>query len=182
MDEMKRVLPEGVTIIEEGPGDISGIRLVNQIAFDGNYEADVVDRLRKNCPAILSLVAKQGDEVIGHILFSPASIVQLEGWMVPGMGLGPLAVHPDRQGQGIGTALCRAGMQRMAAEGYPFVIVLGHPSYYPRFGFTKASTLGIKCAFKGVPDDAFMICILDVEAMSGVAGTAYYRQEFDEES
>lgn len=176
------MLPDGVNIVEEGPEDISGIRLVNQLAFDGNYEEDIVDRLRQNCPAILSLVAKQGDEVIGHILFSPARIVQLEGWTVPGMGLGPLAVHPDHQGKGVGSALCQVGMQRMEAEANPFVIVLGHPDYYPRFGFTKASTHGIRCAFTGVPDEAFMIRILDVDTMAGVAGTAYYRQEFDEES
>jgi putative acetyltransferase len=182
IDKMKSLLPEGVYVVEEGSGDISGIRLVNQLAFEGVYEADVVDRLRQNCPAILSLVAKQGDEVIGHILFSPARIVQLEGWTIPGMGLGPLAVHPEHQGKGIGSALCQEGMQRMETAGYPFVIVLGHPNYYPRFGFVRASAHGVRCAFKGVPDEAFMISILDVDTMAGVTGTAYYRQEFDEES
>jgi putative acetyltransferase len=120
--------------------------------------------------------------VIGHILFSPVRIVQLEGWTVPGMGLGPLAVHPEHQGQGIGSALCQVGMQRMEAGLHPFVVVLGHPDYYPRFGFTKASTHGIRCAFSGVPEEAFMISILDVDGMAGVAGTAYYRQEFEMES
>lgn len=178
---MKRLLPDGVYIVEEGSEDRSGIRQVNQLAFDGDYEADVVDRLRQNCPTILSLVAKQGEEVIGHILFSPVRIAQLEGWTVPGMGLGPLAVHPEHQGKGIGLALCQVGMQRMEAAGYPFVIVLGHPTYYPRFGFVKARVHGIECAFTGVPDEAFMIRILDAATMSGVTGTAYYRQEFEEE-
>jgi putative acetyltransferase len=182
IDGMKHMLPDGVYIVEEGPEDISGIRLVNQLAFDGNYEADVVDRLRENCPSILSLVAKQGDEVLGHILFSPARIVQEAGWTVSGMGLGPLAVHPQHQGKGIGSVLCQVGMQRMEAESYPFVIVLGHPTYYPRFGFVKASTHGIRCAFEGIPDEAFMIRTFDVDTMSGVVGTAYFRQEFDEES
>ena len=176
------MLPDGVYIVEEGPEDISGIRLVNQLAFGENYEADVVALLRENCPSILSLVARQGDEVVGHILFSPARIVQVEGWTVTGMGLGPLAVHPENQGKGIGSALCQVGMQNVASAGQPFVVVLGHPTYYPRFGFVKASTYGIRCAFKGVPDDAFMICILDVDTMSGVTGTAYYRQEFDGEA
>jgi putative acetyltransferase len=182
MDAMMSMLPDGVYIVAEGPEDISGIRLVNQLAFDGDYEADVVDRLRRNCPSILSLVAKQGEEVIGHILFSPARIVQVEGWTISGMGLAPLAVHPQYQNKGIGSALCQVGMQRMEVESYPFVIVLGHPTYYPRFGFVKASSHGIRCAFKGVPDEAFMIRILDTATMFGVTGTAYYRQEFDEES
>jgi putative acetyltransferase len=181
MGVMKPMLPDGVYIAEEEPEDISGIRLVNQLAFEGNYEADVVELLRRSCPSILSLVAKQGEEVIGHILFSPARIVQLKGWTVTGMGLGPLAVRPEHQSKGIGSALCQVGMQHMEAVGYPFVIVLGHPSYYPRFGFTQASTYGIRCAFEGVPDEAFMIRILDVDTMAGVMGTAYYRQEFDEE-
>ena len=182
MDDMKPFLPDGIVIVEEGPGDISGIRLVNQLAFDGDYEAEVVDRLRQNCPSILSLVARQGEAVVGHILFSPVRIVQLEGWTVTGMGLGPLAVHPEHQDKGIGSALCEAGMQRMAFAGYPYVVVLGHPTYYPRFGFTRASTHGIRCAFTDVPEDAFMIRIFNVETMSGVKGTAYYRQEFDETS
>jgi putative acetyltransferase len=179
---MMRILPDSIVIEEEGPEDIPGIRLVNQLAFGGDYEADVVDSLRQNCPEILSLVAKQGEAVVGHIVFSPASIVPLEGWTITGMGLGPLAVHPEHQGKGIGSALCQAGMQIMEAAGYPFVIVLGHPTYYPRFGFTQASVYGIRCAFKDVPDEAFMIRIIDGETMAGVAGTAYYRQEFEEAS
>jgi putative acetyltransferase len=182
MDSMNHMLPNGIFILKESPEDIPGIRLVNQLAFDGDYEADVVDLLRQNCPSILSLVAKQGEKVVGHLLFSPVRIVQLQGWTVTGMGLGPLAVHPELQGKGIGSALCQEGMLRMASAGHPFVVVLGHPTYYPRFGFTKASTHGIRCAFDGVPDEAFMIRIFEGDTMAGVTGTAYYRQEFGEEA
>lgn len=169
-------------IVDESPQDIEGIRQVNRLAFEGEYEVGIIDRLRQNCPTILSLVARQKEQVLGHILFSPVRIVQAEGWTVSGMGLGPLAVHPDYQGLGIGSDLCRAGLKRMEAAGNPFVVVLGHPGYYPRFGFQKASAHGIRSAFKGIPDEAFMIRVIDPGIMSGVRGVAYYRQEFDQES
>lgn len=179
---MKHSFPSGMIIAQEIPGDFEGIRLVNRAAFQGDYEADVVDRLRLNCADIISLVAKEGVIVVGQILFSPVTIVQNQGWTINGMGLGPLAVLPEHQGQGIGSALCEAGMQRMAQADYPFVIVLGHPGYYPRFGFTKASEYGITSAFENVPDEAFMICVFKPEALQGVRGIAHYRPEFDEES
>jgi len=177
---MSEDLLSRIVIAEERPEDIDGIRRVNQAAFKGDYEADVVDRLRRNCADILSLVAKDGNHIVGHILFSPAYIVPAEGEAVNGMGLAPLAVQPEFQGQGIGAALSREGMARMKAAGYPFVIVLGHPAYYPRFGFTRASAYGILSTFENVPDDAFMICVFDPAALQGVRGVAHYRPEFDE--
>lgn len=180
MGDMNLSLPPGIKITDETPDDIDGIRRVNRTAFGGEYEAQVVDRLRENCPDILSLVAKQGDEVVGHIMFSPAQIHQEESRTINGMGLAPLAVLPGYQGRGIGTFLCQEGMQRMKSAGYPFVIVLGHPRYYPRFGFVKASQHDIVCAFENVPDDAFMICIFKLDEMKGVRGVAHYRREFDE--
>ena len=177
---MKHTLSSQISIAEESTQDIEGIRMVNLAAFKGDYEADVIDRLRSNCTEILSLVAKAGEQVVGHILFSPAHIVQDQGWTIKGMGLGPLAVNPGDQGRGIGSALCEAGMKRMAEAGYPFVIVLGHPGYYPRFGFTRASAHGIVSTFANVPDEAFMICVLDQAGMQGVRGVAHYRPEFDE--
>lgn len=178
---MQHTLPEDITILEEQVQDVVGIRHVNRIAFDGEYEAEVVDRLRENCPTILSLVAKDGEDVVGHILFSPAHIVQSEGGSISGMGLGPLAVLPAYQGLGIGSALCHVGLQHMDQAGYPFVIVLGHPDYYPRFGFKRASAYGIRSSFKDIPDEAFMIRIFDVEMMMDVKGIANYRPEFGNE-
>ncbi len=173
-------LPPGVIIAEERPRDRDGVGKVNRASFGGEDEAIAVDRLRERCPDILSLVARKGDEVIGHVLFSPARILQDDGHELNGMGLAPLAVMPAYQGRGIGSALCQAGMARMAAEGHPFVVVLGHPDYYPRFGFERASLHGIRCAFENVPDEAFMVCILNPERMKRVSGVAYYRPEFDE--
>lgn len=179
---METGLPDRIVIGDECPQDIPGIRRVNLAAFDGEYEADVVDQLRLNCPSILSMVARHESNIIGHILFSPVRIVQSSGLPVEGMGLGPLAVHPDHQRRGFGSALSRAGLERMKATGQPFVVVLGHPEYYPRFGFREASTYGIKCSFPGVPEEAFMICIFDPGIMGGVSGVAYYRPEFGEET
>lgn len=152
---------------------------MNQTAFQSHYEANVVECLRLNCVEIYSLVAKFGEQVVGHILFSPVHIVQDQGRSIKGMGLGPLAVLPDYQGQGIGMSLSQAGMLRMKQIGYPFVVVLGHPGYYPRFGFNPASTYGIRCAFENVPDEAFMICVFNSKVMQGVKGVAHYRPEFD---
>ncbi len=176
---MKQTLPQGVTIRIEQPPDFEGIRQVNRLAFDGEYEAEVVERLRLNCPSMLSLVAVDDQGVVGHILFSPAQIVQPEGLTISGMWLGPLAVLPSKQGIGIGSALCQEGLQHMETAGHPFVVVLGHPNYYPRFGFEKASDHGVRSAFDDVPDEAFMIRIFDKPVMAGVKGVAHYRSEFN---
>lgn len=182
MERITQNLAQGMCLQGEQPEDIISIRQVNRVAFGGEYEAKVIDRLRQNCPDILSLVVKDGEDVVGHILFSPAQIVKDGGGHISGMGLGPLAVHPDYQGLGIGSALCKVGLQRIKKNGYPFVVVLGHPGYYPRFGFERASAYGIKTAFQDVPDEAFMICIFDNVSSRDLKGIAYYRPEFDEES
>ena len=147
-------------------------------AFGRAPEADLVDGLRENCPGLLSLVAANGDIVVGHILFSP---VKIEGnKIVEGMGLAPMAVMPKLQRQGIGTQMVQAGIETIKSKGWPFVIVLGHSDYYLRFGFEQASHKGIRCQWEGVPDEAFMILILDEKAMEGISGVARYRSEFDE--
>jgi putative acetyltransferase len=179
---MLQTLPHGVNIFDETPEDIAGVRNVNRLAFNGTYESDVVDHLRDNCPEILSLVAKRDAVVVGHILFSPAHIAQPDGETLTGMGLAPLAVLPEYQGLGIGSGLCTEGLNRLKADGCPYVIVLGHPDYYPRFGFVKASKHGISSSLTGVPDEAFMIRIFKPDFLQGAQGIAYYRPEFDETS
>ena len=131
-----------------------------------------------SAPGLLSLVAVQDDQIVGHIMFSP---VRIEGQMtVDGMGLAPMAVLPELQHQGIGLRLVQAGIEILKSRSSPFIIVLGHPEYYPRFGFEPASHRGVRSQWEGVPDEAFMILVLNAEAMSGVQGVARYRDEFDE--
>ena len=168
-----------VVIAKEQPEDIEAIHRVNLAAFKGGGEADVVDELRSSCDDFISLVAKCNGQVIGHILFTPVRIVQIEDWTVSGMGLAPLAVLPEFQGEGIGSALCEEGLKRIESEGYPFVIVLGDPRYYSRFGFTRASKHGITSSFEGIPDEASMITVFDQQVMADVSGIAYYQPAFD---
>jgi putative acetyltransferase len=169
-------MPDTLSIRVERPDDIPVIRAVNERAFGQREEADVIDRIRRNHREILSLVALNENRVVGHILFSPAVIGQGSG-VVQGMGLGPMAVLPEQQRHGIGSALVRQGLGILRERRCPFVIVLGHPSYYPRFGFERASRYGIHCEWE-VSDDAFMILILDRSRMKAISGLARYLPEF----
>jgi putative acetyltransferase len=166
-------------IRSERPDDLPHIRVVNERAFGQAAEADIVDRVRRACTYAISLVAEENDRIVGHILFSPV-IVQDHGHSIEGMGLAPMAVHPDLQRQGIGSALVRRGLDIVRAGGCPFVVVLGHPEFYPRFGFEPASKHGLRNQWEGVPEEAFMAVILDHGAMEGVSGVVRYRDEFDE--
>lgn len=125
------------------------------------------------------MVALEDDEVVGHILYSPAKIEGSEK-TIEGMGLAPVAVLPERQRRGIGALLVNRGIEMLKSRSCPFIIVLGHAEYYPRFGFERASMHGIRSQWDEVPDEAFLILILDRAAMEGVSGTARYRDEFDE--
>src|SRR5229473_5179817 len=168
-----------MTIRPERPEDASRVRHVNELAFGQSAEADLVERLRQACTDSLSLVAEDDDAVVGHILFTSV-VVESAGRRVLGMGLAPMAVLPDRQRQGIGSQLVRRGLDILRERGCAFVVVVGHPEYYPRFGFETASVHGLASQWEGVPDAAFMVLVLDVHAMAGVSGVAKYREEFNE--
>ena len=165
-------------IRHERSEDASRVRRVNELAFGQPLEADLVERLRRTCTDSLSLVAED-DAIVGHILFTPV-VVESGARRVIGMGLAPMAVVPERQRQGIGSQLVRRGLDILRACGGPFVVVVGHPEYYPRFGFEPASMHGLASQWEGLPDAAFMVLILDVHAMVGVSGVAKYRDEFNE--
>lgn len=168
-----------LTIRPEQPDDVTAVHLINEKAFGQPAEANLVDRLRPACPNAFSLVALSDGRVVGHILFTPVNIQTAKG-EIRGMGLAPMAVVPERQRQGVGSQLVEAGLKVLRQQACPFVIVLGHPEYYSRFGFVPASRHGLACQWEGVPDDAFMVLILDEAFMAGVVGVARYRDEFDE--
>ena len=169
----------GVEIRRERPYDAAAIRNVHDLAFGRPAEGAVVDRLREICPECVSLVAVLEGRVVGHVLFSPVVLECDDARTLAGMGLAPLAVLPDHQGQGIGTRLAASGLALVREMACPFVVVLGHPGYYPRFGFERASRYGIRCRWE-VPDEAFMILVASPEAMRGAKGVARYRDEFDD--
>ena len=162
-----------VTIRDERPDDIAAIREVHDRAFGREPEGRLVDALRANGAVLLSSVAVLDGRVVGHVLYSPAII----GMSVHGAALGPVAVLPEHQRQGIGTKLIEVGNLRIKSADWPFIIVLGHPTYYPRFGFRRASDLGIKCEWDVAPD-VFMVRVLDEQRMRSVSGVAKYRDEF----
>jgi putative acetyltransferase len=167
-----------ISVREEQPGDAPVIRKVHEQAFGQSQESDIIDKLRRNCSNLLSLVAVAEDQVVGHILFSPVEI-KSEQTIVRGMGLAPMAVLPEFQRQGIGGTLVREGIKILKRRNCPFVIVLGHAEYYPRFGFEPANRYRIRSEWE-VPDDAFMILVLNPSIMRDVSGVARYRREFGE--
>jgi putative acetyltransferase len=149
-----------IEIREERSDDIAAVRDLNWRAFGQDQEANIVDALRANEAALLSLVATVDDRVVGHIMYSPLSV----GDDASGAALGPMAVLPERQRHGIGSRLVEAGNRKLKDAGCPF-------------GFTPAREHGIKCEWD-VPNDVFMLLILDEAKMQGVSGLAKYRHEF----
>ncbi len=159
----------------ETPADVAGIRAVLRSAFETGLEADLVDALREQARPLVSLVAVVDDAVVGHIMFSPVKLSP--DAQVALMGLAPMAVTPERQRQGIGTALVPAGLDACRRLGTAGVVVLGHPEYYPKFGFVRASTLGWRSEYE-VPDEAFMAIELRPGTLGGKPGTIRYHAAF----
>ncbi len=159
----------------EQPGDWLAVHRVNESAFETHLEVDLVDALRQQEPAVLSLVAIRDGSVVGHIMFSPVSLSEHPGLRI--MGLAPMAVAPPHQRDGVGSALVRAGLERCKELGYGAVVVLGHPEYYPRFGFSPASRFGIGCEYD-VPDDVFMMLELQPGSLDGTSGVIRYHDAF----
>jgi putative acetyltransferase len=164
-----------MTIRPEIAADTEAIRGVHQAAFETNTEADLVDLLREQAESVVSLVAHEGESLVGHILFSPVTLSGHPELRI--MGLAPMGVLPAKQRRGIGSALVRAGIESCRQLGSAGVIVLGHSEYYPRFGFVPASRFGIGCEYD-VPDEVFMALELVTGAFSGKSGTIHYHAAF----
>ena len=165
-----------LVIRAESTSDIAAIRAVHRAAFPTPAEADLVDRLRTGGKATISLVAEDEGQIFGHILFSPVTIVSPTGNLANGLGLAPLAVLPQRQSQGIGSRLTREGLDA-GRRGFSFVVVLGHPAYYRRFGFEQASQRGIDNEYAA--GEAFMVLELQPGSLPA-EGLAKYGAEFAE--
>lgn len=167
-----------VIVRPEIPEDIPAIRDVIEQAFGRAAEADLVDALRRNGKATLSLVAEYNGLIVGHILFSSVTIITGERES-SGVGLAPLAVLPDFQNRGVGSSLVKNGLDHCREAGHSFAVVLGHSHYYPRFGFSPASRFGIGSEYD-VADENFMAIELQDGALQNQSGLARYQPEFNE--
>jgi len=170
-----------VRIRAEEERDRAAVHALNAAAFETRAEADLVDALREKAEPFLSLVAEEegddGAEIVGHILFTPVTVAGHSEVKI--LGLAPMAVAPERQRRGIGSALVQAGLDRCRRRGFDAVVVLGHPDYYPRFGFVPATRFGLGCEWD-VPEEAFLALELRAGALRGVAGTVRYHPAFDQ--
>lgn len=167
-----------IDVRPENQDDYAAIANVNRRAFDGESESKLIWKLRrsKEFSPELSLVACEKNRIVGHILFSPVTI-EGAGGAVPALSLAPMAVLPEFQRRGIGSLLVHEGLERAREAGYGAVIVIGHPEYYPRFGFSPAALFGLRSSFP-VPDEAFMALELREGYLRDIHGTVVYPEAF----
>jgi putative acetyltransferase len=163
-----------IAIRREQVADTASVRQVNERAFGTPAEADLVDALRGSDGSI-ALVATLDGRVVGHIMFTPVTLD--DATAVPVAGLAPMSVLPELQRTGIGTQLIRAGLAACREQGYAAIVVVGHPDYYPRFGFRPAHVYGLHCEF-AVPPEAFVVAVLDPQILPHLSGVVRYRPEF----
>lgn len=168
-----------ITIRPETTADYPAIYTVNKLAFDGrDAEPQLIEAIRQEPGFIpsLSLVAEEAGHIVGHILFSPIHIITADG-RLDVLSLAPMAVHPAQQNRGIGSALVQEGLTRSKQLGHAIVIVLGHPTYYPRFGFSATLAAPLVCPF-GDCGAAWMALELVPGALQGVRGEVVYPPAF----
>lgn len=159
----------------EAPADYPNVHALNTSAFGSPAEANLVDALREQAHPLVSLVAVDGQTIVGHILFSPVALIEQADLQI--MGLAPMAVASSDQRKGVGSALVRAGLERCRQLGYGAVVVLGHPDYYPRFGFVPSTRFRITSEYDA-PEEAFMAMELQPGYLKGKPGTIRYHAAF----
>ena len=155
--------------------DRAAVHAVNVSAFETSEEANLVDALREQARPLVSLVAEDNGAIVGHIMFSPVSLEGHSALRI--IGLAPMAVAPAHQRKGIGSALVRAGLEQCTQLGFGAVVVLGHPAYYPRFGFLSSTRYGIGCEYD-VPEDVFMVVELQDGFLRDASGKVKYHAAF----
>jgi putative acetyltransferase len=168
----------GAAIRSERRGDEQAVWRVVSQAFGQPDEAGLVEALRQHGDQVISLVAELAGQIVGHIMFSPVTVRDDQtDWRA--IGLGPLAVLPSHQGHGIGARLVWAGLEACRDAGHDVVFVLGHPGYYPRFGFLPTDQAGIRWEHDA-PAEAFMVVELTPGAMAHRRGVLSFLPEFDQ--
>jgi len=165
-----------VTIRPETDNDVTAIYHINAQGFGREKEAEFVNHLRDHHGVTLSLVAELDGLLVGHALFSPAKI-EPDGSGFNSVVLAPLAILPEYQRRGIGSRLVREGIEQMRIMGHDIIFLVGHPEYYPRFGFTRAGRMGFRCEFD-VPDKAWMLLETGKKDYRNLERTVYFRPEF----
>lgn len=164
-----------VQIRPESPDETAAVHALTARAFGRVAEADLNDLLRTQGKATLSLVAEEAGRIVGHAMFSPV-LLDAEP---RGVALGPISVEEACRRRGIARALIESGLATLRAEGWDFVMLLGSPRLYPRFGFVPGKTVGLR-SDEDVPDDEFMVFELRTGALDGVSGVARFAPEFHE--
>lgn len=163
-------------IVAEAPSHRAEVMQINRLAFKGDTESRLIRKLERDASIVASYVALAGDEVVGHILFSPLYVV-INGKQIDAVALAPMCVMPERQNQGIGSQLVRHGIEQMKLAGKAAIIVLGHTDYYPRFGFSHELAKNLACDFNQY--EAFMGLELITGSLGGQAGSCLYARAFD---
>jgi len=163
-----------VVIREREPADDGAIRRLNDLVFGGPFEGKLIEELREAFIDAVELVAVEDGAIVGHILFS-ALTTMVDDDAVPTLSLAPMCVHPERQRSGIGTALVEVGLELARRREWQAVVVLGHPDYYPRFGFSAELASGLDSPFDG---DSFMALELVPGALDGDDGLVVYPAAF----
>ena len=161
-----------MVIRPERPGDVAAIHAVHASAFPTDAEARLVDGLRAAGHLSLTFVADDEGRIVGHVAFSPVTLAGT----ADGLGLAPLSVTPKHQRTGIGSQLVQAGLAAAASANIRFVVVLGHPGYYPRFGFRPAAEVGLRNEYGA--DEAFMVLELRPGSLPAGGGLVRYGAEF----